>query len=141
MASYTLVKKYFLLLNRNNNLCFLSTANTLKLSITIVDRMLGQQLEENSTAHGLSIGDFVEHLENTYIFSLTSPRKGSLVIKGQCPDLQNLERLWREYESGDLNGAAKRVLVSDDINRKINLVIEKDNYLRCKKALNGELGR
>ena len=124
----------------------------------VVDRMLRQQLEvylkdkkENklSTAHGLS--NFVKYLESTYAFSLTSLGEGSLVIKGQCPDLQSLESLWNDYNSGVLNEAAERFLVTDDIKRAINLetvklktIIEVDNYLCCKKALtedSGELGR
>ena len=125
----------------------------------VVDRMLREQLEvflkyrkkknKLSTAHGLS--DFVKYLENTYTFSLTSVGVGSLVIKGQCPDLQSLESVWNDYNSGVLNEAAERFLVTDDIKRAINLetvklktIIEVDNYLCCKKALtedSGELGR
>ena len=122
-----------------------------------MDRMLRQQLEvylkykknKLSTAHGLS--NFVKYLENTYTFSLTSLGVGSLVIKGQCPDLQSLEGLWTDYNSGVLNEAAERFLVTDDMKREINLetiklktTIEVDNYLCCKKALtedSGELGR
>ena len=123
-----------------------------------MDGMLRQQLEEYlkcekkhklSTAHGLS--NFVKYLENTYTFSLTSVGVGSLVIKGQCPGLQSLESLWNDYNSGVLNEAAERFLVTDDIKREINLetvklktIIEVDNYLCCKKALtedSGEFGR
>ena len=115
----------------------------------VVDRMLRYQLEvylkynkttKLSTANGLS--DFVKHLESTYNFSLTSVGMGSLVIKGQCPDLQSLESLWNGYHSGVLNEAAERLLVTDDIKREINLetvklktIMEVDNYLICKKAL------
>ena len=94
----------------------------------VVNRMLRQQIEvylkdkkENklSMAHGLS--NFVKYLESTYTFSLTSLGEGSLVIKGQCPDLQSLESLWNDYNSGVLNEAAERFLVTDDIKRAINL--------------------
>ena len=123
----------------------------------VVDRMLRQQLEaylkynrtKLSTASGLS--DFVKHLENIYNISVTSVGMGSLIIEGQCPDLQSLERLWKDYHSGVLNEAAERFLVTDEIKREINLetvklktIIEVDNYLICKKALtekSGELGR
>ena len=124
----------------------------------VVDRMLRQQLEaylkynkrtKLSTATGLS--DFVNHLENIYNISVTSVGMGSLVIEGQCPDLQSLERLWKDYHSGVLNEAAESFLVTDEIKREINLetvklktIIEVDNYLICKKALtekSGELGR
>ena len=120
----------------------------------VVDRMLRYQLEvylkynkttKLSTANGLS--DFVKHLESTYNFSLTSVGMGSLVIKGQCPDLQSLESLWNDYHSGVLSEAAERLLVTDDIKREINLetvklktIIEVDNYLICKKALTEKSG-
>ena len=124
----------------------------------VVDRMLRQQLEaylkynkrtKLSTANGLS--DFLNHLENIYNISVTSVGMGSLVIEGQCPDLQSLERLWKDYHSGVLNEAAESFLVTDEIKREIHLetvklktIIEVDNYLICKKALtekSGELGR
>ena len=123
----------------------------------VVDRMLRQQLkvylEHNnrnklSTASGLS--EFVKHLEDTYKLTLTSVGEGSLVIKGQCPDLQSLESLWNDYCSGVLNEAAERFLLTDDMKKEINLetlrlktIIEEESYLTCKKALmdkSGELG-
>ena len=121
-----------------------------------MDGMLRQQikayLEYNkrnriSTASGLS--DFVKYVEDTYNLSLTSVGMGSLVIKGQCPDLQSLESLWNDYCCGVLNEAAERFLVTDDMNKEINLVtirlktfIEEESYFTCKKALmekSGEL--
>ena len=124
--------------------------------VDVVDRMLRSQLEvylkynkttKLSTASGLS--DFVDHLENAYSFTYTSVGMGSLVIKGQCPDLQSLESLWNDYCSGVLNEAAERFLVTDDMKKEINLVtlrlktiIEEESYLTCKKALmekSGEL--
>ena len=123
----------------------------------VVDRMLRQQLrvylEHNnrnklSTASGLS--EFVKHLEDTYNLTLTSVGEGSLVIKGQCPDLQSLESLWNDYCSGVLNEAAERFLLTDVMKKEINLetlrlktIIEEESYLTCKKALmdkSGELG-
>ena len=123
----------------------------------VVDRMLRQQVEvyvkynkrnKLSTASGLS--DFVKHVEDTYNFSLTSVGMGSLVIKGQCPDLQSLESLWNDYRSGVLNEAAEKFLVTDDVKKEINLetlrlkvIIKEESYLTCKKALmetSGELG-
>ena len=120
----------------------------------VVDRMLRYQLEvylkynkttKLSTANGLS--DFVKHLESTYNFSLTSVGMGSLVINGQCPDLESLESLWNDYHSGVLNEAAEKLLVTDDIKREINLetvklktIIEVDSYLICKKALTEKSG-
>ena len=122
----------------------------------VVDGMLRQQLKmyleynktnKLSTASGLS--DFVKHLENAYNLTLTSVGVGSLVIKGQCPDLQSLESLWNDYCSGVLNEAAERFLVTDDMKKEINLVtlrlktiIDQESYFTCKKALikkSGEL--
>ena len=122
----------------------------------VVDGMLRQQLKayleynktnKLSTASGLC--DFVKHLENTYNLTLTSVGVGSLVIKGQCPDLQSLESLWNDYCSGVLNEAAERFVVTDDMKKEINLVtlrlktiIEEESYFTCKKALikkSGEL--
>ena len=121
-----------------------------------MDGMLRQQLKayleynkrnKLSTASGLS--DFIKHLENTYKLTLTSVGVGSVVIKGQCPDLQSLESLWNDYCSGVLNEAAERFLVTDDMKKEINLVtlrlktiIEEEGYFTCKKALmekSGEL--
>ena len=122
-----------------------------------VDRMVREQLQgyleynkkpKLSTASGLR--DFVKHVEKTYNFTLTSVGEGSLVIKGQCPDLQSLERLWNDYCSGVLNEAAERCLVTDDVKNEINLeplrlktVIKEESYFTCKKVLmekSGELG-
>ena len=115
----------------------------------VVDRMFRQQLEvylkynkrnKLSTASGLS--DFIKHVEDTYNLSLTSVGVGSLVIKGQCPDLQSLESLWNDYCCGVLNEAAERFLVTGDMTKEIDLVtirlktiIEEENYFTCKKSL------
>ena len=123
----------------------------------VVDRMVRQQLQcyleynkklKLSTASGLR--DFVKHLEKTYNFTLTSVGEGSLVIEGQCPDLQSLESLWNDYCSGVLNEAAERCLVTDGVKKEINLttlrfktIIKEESYLTCKKVLlekSGELG-
>ena len=123
----------------------------------VVDGILRRHLEaylkhnkttKLSTANGMS--NFVKHLEDTYNFSLTTLGLGSLVMEGQCPDLQSHERLWDDYHAGFLNEAAEMFLVTDEIKGEINLeavklktIIEVDNYLVCKKALtekSGELG-
>ena len=119
-----------------------------------MDRMLRQQLKayleynkrnKLSTASGLS--DFIKHVENTYKLTLTSVGVESLVIKGQCPDLQSLESLWNDYCSGVLNEAAERFSVTDDMKKEINLVtlklktiIEEEGYFTCKKALTEKSG-
>ena len=77
-----------------------------------VDKMLRQHLQlylEYNTENKLStvsgLRDFVEHLEKTYNFISTSVGEESLVIKGQCSDLQSLESLWNDCCSGVLNEA------------------------------------
>ena len=123
-----------------------------------VDKILRLQLQlylEYNTENKLStvsgLKDFVEHIEKTYLFTLTSVGEGSLVIKGQYSDLQSLESLWNDFCSGVLNEAAERCLVTDDVRKKeINLetlrlkvIIKEESYLTCKKALmekSGELG-
>ena len=122
-----------------------------------VDKILRLQLQlylEYNTENKLStvsgLKDFVEHIEKTYLFTLTSVGEGSLVIKGQYSDLQSLESLWNDFCSGVLNEAAERCLVTDDVKKEINLetlrlkvIIKEESYLTCKKALmetSGELG-
>ena len=122
-----------------------------------VDKILRQHLQlylEYNTENKLStvsgLKDFVEHIEKTYNFTLTSVGEGSLVIKGQCSDLQSLESLWNDCCTGVLNEAAERCLVTDDVKKEINLetlrlkvIIKEESYLTCKKALmekSGELG-
>ena len=102
----------------------------------VVDGMLRQQLQA-----------YLEYIKRNKLS--TASGLGSLVSKGQCPDLQSLESLWNYYCSGVLNEAAERFLVTDDMKKEINLVtlrlktiIEEESYLTCKKALmekSGEL--
>ena len=109
-----------------------------------VDKMLRQHLQlylEYNTENKLStvsgLRDFVEHLQKTYNFILTSVGEGSLVIKGQCSDLQSQESLWNDCCSGVLNEAAERCLVTDDVKKEINL---ETLILKVIMEKSGELG-
>ena len=123
----------------------LITARDLKSELVDkVDKMLRQHLQlylEYNTEIKLStvsrLRDFVEHLEKTYNFILTSVGEGSLVIKGQCSDLQSQESLWNDCCSGVLNEAAERCLVTDDVKKEINL---ETLILKVIMEKSGELG-
>ena len=123
----------------------LITARDLKSELVDkVDKMLRQHLQlylEYNTENKLStvsrLRDFVEHLEKTYNFILTSVGEGSLVIKGQCSDLQSQESLWNDCCSGVLNEAAERCLVTDDVKKEINL---ETLILKVIMEKSGELG-
>ena len=93
-----------------------------------------------STAEGMS--GLIEHIQETYNLALKSVGVGSLEITFQCPSLESLERLWSDYQSGQLNDVAERYLVTDDIKKKLNLknvrlktTIEDENYRICKMIL------
>ena len=93
-----------------------------------------------STAEGVS--GLIEHIQETYNLALKSVGFGSLEITFQCPSLESLERLWSDYQSGDLNDVAERYLVTDDIKKKLNLknirlktTIEDENYRICRMIL------
>ena len=73
---------------------------------------------------------------------LVTLKKSSVIIILDCPTLESLKLLWRDYHSGHLDKVAERYLVTDKIKKRLNLeticlktIIEKENYLNCKKAL------
>ena len=112
----------------------------------IVREILERQIQvyirfrDISTAEGVS--GLIEHIQETYNLALKSVGVGSLEITFQCPSLESLERLWSDYQSGQLNDIAERYLVTDDIKKKLNLknvrlktTIEDENYRICKMIL------
>ena len=93
-----------------------------------------------STTEGVS--GLIEHIHQTYNLALKSVGLGCIEISLQCPSLESLERLWGDYQSGQLNDVAERYLVTHDIKKKLNLMnvrlkttIEDENYRICKKIL------
>ena len=65
----------------------------------------------------------IEHLTKyiEYAFSAKAMlvTSGSLVITLQCPTLESLEKLWNSYCSGYLNEIVERLLVTDDLRKKL----------------------
>lgn len=67
---------------------------------------------------------------------------GCLEVTVECLNLEGLERLWNDYQSGDLDDLAERCLVSDNLKKKLivetvqlKTTIAEESYIRCKKAL------
>ena len=86
--------------------------------------------------------EFFQYLTETLETNLVYVMKSSLEIVLYCTTLESLEQLWSDYLSGHLNKVAERLLMTDEIKRKLNLetvrfktTIRKENYLMCKKAL------
>ena len=87
------------------------------------------------------IDHLTKYLDNAFSTKAMLVTFGSLVITLQCPTLESLEKLWNSYCSGYLNDVVERLLVTDDLRRKLGLdnvrlytTIEEENYLICKKA-------
>ena len=97
-----------------------------------------------------SIRAFTEYLGKAFNVAILMVESGSLIITVQCPNLESLESLWNDYQSGHLNDIAETFLVTDELKRKLGMqnirlktTIEEENYLICKKAfmeISGELG-
>ena len=90
----------------------------------------------------LAMRSFTDHLINVYYVHLVTIVMGSVVIILDCPTLDSLEHLWRDYLAGHLDKAAERYLVTDEMKEKLKLegnclktTIAEENYLNCKKAL------
>ena len=94
------------------------------------------QYRNISTTEGVS--GLIEHIKKTHNLALESVGLGSLEITFRCPSLKSLESLWTEFQSGHLNGIAKKTkkyLVTEDIKKKLNMenvklktTIEEQNY-------------
>ena len=90
----------------------------------------------------LAMRSFTDHLINVYYVHLVTIDMGSVVIILDCPTLDSLEHLWRDYLAGHLDKVAERYLVTNEIKEKLKLegnclktTIAEENYLNCKKAL------
>ena len=89
-----------------------------------------------------AVKSFTNHLINIYGVNLVTISEGSIIIIVECPTLESLEHLWRDYLAGHLDRVAERYLVTDEMKEELNLeticlkiVIEEEDYLNCKKAL------
>ena len=83
-----------------------------------------------------------DHITNTYDVNLVTAAEGSIIVVVECPTLDSLELLWRDYLAGHLDKIAERFLVPDEVKKELNLekmclkaTIEEKSYLNCKKAL------
>ena len=82
---------------------------------------------------------------------LIDKREGSLILTVHCRTLENLEQLWEDYCSGDLDTVAEECFLTDattetkgeigeqsedDVDTVgLETTILKEEYLRCKKIL------
>ena len=116
-----------------------------------VDELVKQQIQAYVTYHDLStpkgVSALIGHIKKAYQVAIEAVGLGCLEIAVQCPSLESLENLWSEYCSGHLNEVAERLLVTDDLKRKLGLeavriktTIEEENYLACKRDLMGMPG-
>ena len=87
------------------------------------------------------IDHLTKYIENAFNAKVMLVAFKSLVITLQCPTLESLEKLWNSYCSGYLNEIVERLLVTDDLRKKLGLdnvrlttTIEEENYLICKRA-------
>ena len=85
---------------------------------------------------------FFHGIQTAYNLLVRNFRIGCLEITVECVNLEGLERLWNDYQSGDLNDLAERCLVTDKLKKKLNVEtvqlktsIAEESYMRCKKAL------
>ena len=94
--------------------------------------------------HAQALKSLTDLLIDTYRVNLVSVGEGSVTIIVECPSLESLEHLWRDYLNGNLNKVAERYLITNEMRKKLNLetvclttTIEEENYLKCKNALMG----
>ena len=85
---------------------------------------------------------FFQGLQKSYNVLVKKFGIGCLEVTVECLNLEGLERLWNDYQSGDLDDLAERCLVSDKLKKKLNVetvqlktTIAEESYMRCKEAL------
>ena len=85
---------------------------------------------------------FQLYLQETRRLIVGEVQRGSLLITVRCTSLEILENLWQAYKSGELNEAAERYLITDELLKEYELrelklitVIDEEEYMRCKEEL------
>ena len=85
---------------------------------------------------------FFQGLQKCYNLLVKKFGIGCLEITVECVNLEGLERLWNDYQSGELDDLAERCLVTDKLKTKLNVEtvelktsIAEESYMRCKEAL------
>ena len=92
--------------------------------------------------YALAVKSFSDHLTEVYKVQLVTVGERSVFIILDCPTLDSLEHLWRDYRAGHLEKVAERYLVTDEMKEMLKLeanclkiTIAEENYLNCKEAL------
>ena len=113
-----------------------------ELLTKVVEAYVKNNREYSRDNRSQALKAFTDHLNNVYKMFLVTLGRGSLVIILDCPTLESLELLWRDYRSGHLNKVAERYLVTDELRKELNLeticlkaTITEKNYQNCRKAL------
>ena len=129
----------------------ISTKNLGKEKEEAVEKNLSQTVQNylkcndhSRDVHAQALKSFTDLITDTYRVNLISVGEGPVIIEVECPSLESLEHLWADYRDGNLDKAAERYLVTNEMRKELNLetsclttTIEKKNYLNCKKALMG----
>ena len=113
-------------------------------------RKLQNSKTRSSMSNESKIEQLIKYIQAEMHVKVKLVKMGSLTIIMQCPTLESLEKLWKSYCSGYLSDIVERLLVTDELRRKLGLenvrlttTIEEENYLICKKAFretSGKLG-
>ena len=85
-------------------------------------------------------GLLIEYLRTELGVEVHGSREGSLVITVSCSSLQVLERLWKDYRSGNLSEVVQQTLVTADVLEELGLsevklktTISKEEYKAYKE--------
>ncbi|PFX19725.1 E3 ubiquitin-protein ligase DZIP3 [Stylophora pistillata] len=92
-----------------------------------------------SPSNGL--GDFLKRVARDYFLETPVFGFGCLEIRIECPSLEILEKLWKNYRSGRLDKIGKRYLLTDEVKNEAQLktvnittMIKDDEYNSCRKS-------
>ena len=114
-----------------------------------VEKILSQTLQSylkfndhSRDNHAQALKSLTDHLIKIYELILVTVCAGSIIIIVECPTLESLEHLWKDYIAGHLDKVAERYLVTEEMRIELNLetvclttAIEEENYLNCQNAL------
>ena len=85
-------------------------------------------------------GLLIEYLRSELGVEVHGSREGSLVITVSCSSLQVLERLWKDYRSGNLSEVVQQTLVTADVLEELGLsevklktTISEEEYKACEE--------
>ena len=83
-------------------------------------------------------GLLIEYLRTELGVEVHGSREGSLMITVSCSSLQVLERLWKDYRSGNLSQVVQQTLVTADVLKELGLsevklktIISEEEYKAC----------